>query len=63
MIKLLHRDIPKRQDDLFNAQSIENRNGILRRYFLKKFNWDLTSQKEIDKVAHRINSTPMMRPL
>jgi IS30 family transposase len=39
--------------------SIENRNGILRRYFPKKHDWALTSQKEINKVAGRINSTPM----
>jgi IS30 family transposase len=39
--------------------SIENRNGILRRYFHKKHNWALTGQKEINKVVSRINSTPM----
>jgi IS30 family transposase len=39
--------------------SIENRNGILRRYFPKKHDWALTGQKEINKVVNRINSTPM----
>jgi IS30 family transposase len=39
--------------------SIENRNGILRRFFPKKFNWDLTNQEEIDKILIKINSTPM----
>jgi IS30 family transposase len=39
--------------------SIENRNGILRRYFPKKHNWSLTSQKQIDRVIKKINSTPM----
>jgi IS30 family transposase len=39
--------------------SIENRNGILRRYFPKKHDWALTGQKELNKAADRINSTPM----
>jgi IS30 family transposase len=39
--------------------SIENRNGVLRRYFPKKHNWSLTTQKELDKVLNKINSTPM----
>jgi IS30 family transposase len=39
--------------------SIENRNGILRRYFPKKHDWVLTGQREINKVVDRINSTPM----
>jgi IS30 family transposase len=39
--------------------SIENRNGILRRYFPKKHNWSLTTQKEIDRVVRKINTTPM----
>lgn len=39
--------------------SIENRNGILRRYYPKKYDFALTSQKEIHKVVSRINSTPM----
>jgi IS30 family transposase len=39
--------------------SIENRNGILRRYFPKKHDWALTSQKEINRIVKRINSTPM----
>jgi IS30 family transposase len=39
--------------------SIENRNGILRRYFPKKHNWRLTTQKKIDKVVSKINATPM----
>jgi IS30 family transposase len=39
--------------------SIENRNGILRRYFPKKHNWQLTTQSKINKVLIKINSTPM----
>jgi IS30 family transposase len=39
--------------------SIENRNGILRRYFPKKHNWNLTSQKQIDRAVNKINLTPM----
>ncbi|MDR2796090.1 MAG: IS30 family transposase [Spirochaetaceae bacterium] len=39
--------------------SIENRNGILRRYFPKRHDWRLTTQKEIDKVVRKINATPM----
>jgi IS30 family transposase len=38
---------------------MENRNGILRRYFPKKHNWRLTTQKSMDKVVRRINATPM----
>jgi IS30 family transposase len=39
--------------------SIENRNGILRRYFSKRHDWRLTTQKKIDKVVSKINATPM----
>jgi IS30 family transposase len=39
--------------------SIENRNGILRRYFPKKHDWRLTAQKKIDTVVSKINATPM----
>jgi IS30 family transposase len=39
--------------------SIENRNGILRRYYPKKYDFALTSQKEINRIVSRINSTPM----
>jgi IS30 family transposase len=39
--------------------SIENRNGILRRYFPKKHDWRLTTQKSIDKAVSKINATPM----
>jgi IS30 family transposase len=39
--------------------SIENRNGILRRYYPKKYNFSLTTQKQIDKICKKINSTPM----
>jgi IS30 family transposase len=39
--------------------SIENRNGILRRYFPKKHDWRLTTQKKIDRVVSKINATPM----
>jgi IS30 family transposase len=34
--------------------SIENRNGILRRYFPKKHNWALTTQKELNKALNKI---------
>jgi IS30 family transposase len=43
----------------WEKESIENRNGILRRYFPKKHNWALTTQKKLDKVLSKINSTPM----
>jgi IS30 family transposase len=39
--------------------SIENRNGILQRYFPKGHGWRLTTQKELDKVVRRINATLM----
>jgi IS30 family transposase len=39
--------------------SIENRNGILRRYFPKKHDWALTTQQELNRIVNRINSTPM----
>ncbi|MHB9291454.1 hypothetical protein Holit_00530 [Hollandina sp. SP2] len=39
--------------------SIENQNGILRRYFQKKHHWRLTTQKSIDKVVSKIKVTPM----
>jgi IS30 family transposase len=40
--------------------SIENRNGILRRYFPKRHDWCLTTQKEeIDTVVNKINAMPM----
>jgi IS30 family transposase len=42
-----------------SAGSIENRNGILRGHFPEKHNWNLTSQKQIDKVVSKINLTPM----
>ncbi|AEF81837.1 IS30 family transposase [Leadbettera azotonutricia] len=41
--------------------SIENRIGILRRYFPKKTNWILITQAQIDKVVKEINSRPMKR--
>jgi IS30 family transposase len=39
--------------------SIENRNGILRRYCPKKYGFALTGQKEINRIVSGINSTPM----
>jgi IS30 family transposase len=39
--------------------SIENRNGVLRRYYPKEYDWRLTTQKRIDKVVSKINATPM----
>jgi IS30 family transposase len=39
--------------------SIENRNGILRRYFPQKQNWRLTTEKKIDKIVSKINAMPM----
>jgi hypothetical protein len=41
--------------------NVENRNGILRRYFSKKRDWALTGQKERNNVVDRINSMPMKR--
>jgi IS30 family transposase len=42
--------------------SIENRNGILRRFFPKKTNWALTEQREqreIERITKPINSMPV----
>jgi IS30 family transposase len=39
--------------------SVENRNGILRRFFPKKHNWNLTSQRQLNKIIAGINSTPV----
>jgi IS30 family transposase len=39
--------------------SIENRDGIPRRYFPKKHDWSLTTQKKIDKEVRKINAMPM----
>lgn len=39
--------------------SIENRIGMIRRYFPKKTNWSLITQKEIDKVVKKNNTRPM----
>ena len=39
--------------------SIENRNGILRRFFPKKHDWGLTKKTELDKVLRKINAMPM----
>lgn len=39
--------------------SIENRIGMIRRYFPKKTNWSLITQKQIDKVVKKINTRPM----
>jgi IS30 family transposase len=41
--------------------SVENQNGMLRRYFPKGHDWRLTTQKELDRVVRRINATPMKR--
>jgi IS30 family transposase len=39
--------------------SIENRNGILRRFFAKKLDWGLTKKSECDSVLRKINAMPM----
>jgi len=39
--------------------SIENRNGILRRFFVKKHDWGLTKKRECDIVLNKINAMPM----
>lgn len=39
--------------------SIENRIGMIRRYFPKKTNWALITQKQLDKVVKKINTRPM----
>jgi hypothetical protein len=36
-----------------SAGSIENRNGILRRFFPKKHDWRLTKKTELDKVLRK----------
>jgi transposase, IS30 family len=39
--------------------SIENRIGMIRRYFPKKTNWALISQEQLDKIVIKINTRPM----
>ncbi|MDL2229691.1 IS30 family transposase [Treponema sp. OttesenSCG-928-L16] len=39
--------------------SIENRIGILRRYFPKKTNWALITQRQLNTIVRRINNRPM----
>ena len=39
--------------------SIENRIGMIRRYFPKKTDWSLITQKQLDKVVKKINTRPM----
>jgi IS30 family transposase len=39
--------------------SIENRNGILRRFFAKKHDWGLTKKAECDRMIIKINAMPM----
>lgn len=39
--------------------SIENRIGMIRRYFPKKTDWSLITQRQIDKVVKKINTRPM----
>jgi len=39
--------------------SIENRFGVIRRFFPKKTDWALITQSEIDKLVNLINSRPM----
>ena len=39
--------------------SIENRIGIIRRYFPKKTDWNLISQVELDTIVLKINNRPL----
>jgi IS30 family transposase len=39
--------------------SIENRIGIIRRYFPKKTNWALISQWQLNRIVKKINLRPM----
>ena len=39
--------------------SIENRIGMIRKYFPKKTDWVLITQRQIDKVVNKINTRPM----
>lgn len=39
--------------------SIENRIGMIRRYFPKKTDWSLITQRQLDKVVKKINTRPM----
>jgi IS30 family transposase len=39
--------------------TIENRIGMIRRYFPKKTNWALISQEQLDKIITKINTRPM----
>jgi IS30 family transposase len=38
---------------------IENRNGILRRFFPKKTNWALTKKRDLNNITNKINAMPM----
>ncbi|MDR2553494.1 MAG: hypothetical protein LBD31_10080, partial [Treponema sp.] len=42
-----------------SAGSIENRNGIPRRFFPKKHDWGLTKKTELDKAPRKINAMPV----
>lgn len=39
--------------------TVENRIGIIRRYFPKKTNWALISQWQLNKLVYKINNRPM----
>jgi transposase, IS30 family len=41
--------------------SNENGNGLLRRYFPKKTNWDMISEEELSRVEYLINTRPRKR--
>jgi IS30 family transposase len=39
--------------------SIENRNGVLRRFFPKRHRWEFTTQTTLDTIIAQINATPL----
>ncbi len=39
--------------------SIENRIGMIRKYFPKKTDWSLITQKQLNRIVKKINSRPM----
>lgn len=41
--------------------SVENLNGLIRRYFPKKTNFDITSEEEIKSVEFELNNKPRKR--
>ena len=41
--------------------TVENTNGLLRQYYPKKFEFDQTTQEELDEIVEEINNRPRKR--